>query len=121
MSSVLDDSDLSVCFTGGASDTVSFTTNICEPDQPSPPKLIQRAKTSISLRWNAPADNGAHIQQYILESDDGKSSTNHFVEVFKGRSKTFNVTKLQSATTYRFRLTAVSVCFDYPRAWRTER
>ncbi len=23
-------------------------------------------------RWNSPADNGAHIQQYILEFDDGR-------------------------------------------------
>ena len=30
----------------------------------------------------------------------------HFVEVFRGRAKNFNVTKLQSSTTYRFRLIA---------------
>jgi hypothetical protein len=37
-----------------------------------PPKMIGRSKTSINLRWNSPADNGAHIQQYVLEYDDGK-------------------------------------------------
>ena len=57
---------------GGASDTVSFETESCEPDKPMPPKMISRSKTSISLRWNSPADNGAHIQQYVLEYDEGK-------------------------------------------------
>ena len=51
---------------GGASDTVSFETESCEPDKPMPPKMINRSKTAINLRWNSPADNGAHIQQYIL-------------------------------------------------------
>jgi hypothetical protein len=57
---------------GGASDTVSFETESCEPDKPMPPKMISRSKTSINLRWNSPLDNGAHIQQYILEYDEGK-------------------------------------------------
>lgn len=80
---------------------------MCEPDQPNMPKLNQKTKTSISLRWNAPADNGSHIQHYILEYDEGRGP-GHFVECFKGRAKTFNVTKLQSSTVYRFRLSAVS-------------
>merc|ERR1719206_1006334 len=58
---------------GGASDTVSFETHACEPDQPVAPKLLTKSKTSIQLRWNAPPDNGAHIQHYILESDEGSS------------------------------------------------
>ena len=76
------------------------------------------------MRWNAPNDNGAHIQHYILEEDrtyqptyglgsacnvDAYSSPSRaFVEVFRGRSKNFNMTKLQSSTTYRFRLIAES-------------
>lgn len=126
---------------GGASDTVSFKTATCEPDRPAPPKMIARSKTSLNLRWNAPHDNGAHIQQYILEYDEGKSGLHNtqpiflawcedckaetlscphksppetggnnsgFVEVFKGRTKNYNVTKLKSATTYRFRILAVN-------------
>ncbi len=45
---------------------MSFETLTCEPDQPNPPKLMSRTKTSISLRWNAPSDNGKHIQQVKL-------------------------------------------------------
>ena len=85
---------------------MSFQTQACEPDQPFPPKLIQRSKTSINLRWNAPSDNGAHIQVYVLEYDEGKGD--RFVECFTGRAKSYNVTKLQSSTQYRFRLYAVS-------------
>ena len=35
---------------GGTSDTVSFVTDKCEPDQPAPPKLGNKSKTSICLR-----------------------------------------------------------------------
>ena len=70
--------------------------------------MINRSKNSISLRWNAPADNGAHIQHYVLERDEGLGPNSSFVTCYDGRSKSFNATKLQSATHYRFRLSAVS-------------
>lgn len=118
---------------GGASDTVSFTTKSCEPDKPAPPKLISRTKTSISLKWNAPpSDNGKHILHYILECDNGRGGPRNnapptyswcptcymetlscpckvygsFEEIFRGRAKNFNVTKLANSTAYRFRLIA---------------
>ena len=31
-------------------------------------------------------DNGAHIQQYILESDEGSSVSGHFLSVFEGKN-----------------------------------
>ena len=93
---------------GGASDTVSFVTMACEPDQPAAPKLVTRSKTSIQLKWNSPNDNGAHIQHFILESDEGSSITGHFQTIFEGRSKLFNVQKLQPSTPYKFRLVAVN-------------
>ena len=77
-------------FKGGVSDTVSFVTNACEPDQPVAPKLITRSKTSIQLKWNAPNDNGAHIQQYILECDEGSSVSGHFLSVFEGKKYLMN-------------------------------
>ena len=100
---------LSSILSGGSSDTVSFTTNSCEPDTPCPPKKITCTKTSINLRWNAPTDNGGHIKEYLLEFDEGKGTRSPFVECFKGRAKSFNLGKLQSQTLYRFRLCAVSV------------
>ena len=93
---------------GGVSDTVSFVTAPCEPDQPVAPKLVTRSKTSIQLKWNSPNDNGAHIQHYILESDEGSSISGHFSQIFEGRSKSFNVQKLQPSTPYKFRLVAVN-------------
>ena len=97
---------------GGASDTVSFVTLACEPDQPAAPKLVTRSKTSIQLKWNNPGDNGAHIQHFILESDEGTTATSpvtgHFSTIFEGRSKSFNVQKLQPSTPYKFRLIAVN-------------
>lgn len=41
---------------GGASDTVTFVTEKCEPDQPAPPKLVSCTKTSLSLRLVEPPD-----------------------------------------------------------------
>lgn len=101
---------------GGASDTVSFVTKSCEPDRPAPPKLVSRTKTSVSLRWNAPSDNGKHILHYILECDNGRqplptfgtmeNAYDQFEEIYRGRAKNYNVTKLLSSTSYRFRLIA---------------
>ena len=100
---------------GGASDTVSFQTNACEPDQPAIPKLLNRSKTNIQLRWNPPNDNGAHISHFILECDDGSSSSvqpvaapGQFTTVYEGRAKTFCVQKLLPSTPYKFRLIAVN-------------
>ena len=39
------------------------------PSLPPPPKVAARGKTSLTLRWNAPADNGSPITQYCLEWD----------------------------------------------------
>ena len=93
---------------GGASDTVSFVTLPCEPDQPAQPKLVTRSKTSIQLKWNSPNDNGAHIQHFLLESDEGSTIVGHFVTIYEGRAKSFNVQKLQPSTPYKFRLIAVN-------------
>jgi len=90
---------------GGASDTVSFVTKCCEPDQPQPPKLTQRSKTSLHLRWNAPADNGRPIQHFKLELAEGG---NPFAPCFEGRARQYNVSRLQPSTIYRFRLAAVN-------------
>jgi len=93
---------------GGASDTVSFVTKCCVPDQPQPPKLTQRSKTSLHLRWNGPNDNGRHILHYILEYDEGSGQVGHYVPVYEGRAKQCNVSRLQPSTLYKFRVAAVS-------------
>ncbi len=42
----------------------------------------------------------------MLEFDEGKGQGANFVECYNGRAKSFNLSKLQSSTHYRFRLTA---------------
>nr|CAD7423352.1 unnamed protein product [Timema monikensis] len=91
---------------GSASEPTTFTTPACEPDQPQLPKVMQRNRTSLQLRWNAPVDNGSPITQYILECDEGRGAG--FVEVYKAKGKQHNLTKLQASTAYRFRLAAVN-------------
>ncbi|KAJ8868006.1 hypothetical protein PR048_031815 [Dryococelus australis] len=93
-------------FHGSASEPVTFATPACEPDPPQPPKVVQRNKSSLQLRWNAPVDNGSHIIQYALECDDGSG----WVEVHRTKGKQHNLTKLHPATCYKFRLAAVNDC-----------
>jgi len=48
-----------------------FTTEQCEPDQPSQPKLLgSRLKNALTLKWTATPDNGSKILNYILEYDE---------------------------------------------------
>jgi len=37
---------------GDATEAVKFTTVVAEPDQPMPPRLQSKTKTSLQLKWN---------------------------------------------------------------------
>lgn len=39
------------------------------PSQPNPPKISNRTKNALTLRWNAPQDNGSPITLYELKWD----------------------------------------------------
>ncbi|XP_032597801.1 fibronectin type-III domain-containing protein 3A isoform X2 [Drosophila grimshawi] len=93
---------------GSVSEPTEFKTPACEPDQPLPPKLVSRTKSSINLRWTAPASNGAPIQHYLLEYDVGRGNALQFVELAKIKAKHYVLNKLQSTTVYSFRLAAVN-------------
>ena len=93
---------------GSTSEPAVFKTPACEPDTPFPPKLIQRTKNTLQVRWNAPLDNGANIIHYILECNTGQGG--EFVEICKTKSKQFTASKLQPYTWYGFRLAAVNEC-----------
>ena len=54
---------------GKTSPIHSLTTPPERPSQPAPPRIATRSKTAVTLRWTAPADNGAVIDQYCLEWD----------------------------------------------------
>ncbi|XP_046676648.1 fibronectin type-III domain-containing protein 3A isoform X2 [Homalodisca vitripennis] len=107
--------EYSVCVTGwleglmgSASEPSLFRTPPCEPDTPVKLKLVSRTRTSLQLRWNAVADNGSPITHYLLQS--WQESSKEWVEVYRGKGKQSNLSKLQPATTYKFRLAAVNEC-----------
>uniref|UniRef100_A0A452TV80 Fibronectin type III domain-containing protein 3B n=1 Tax=Ursus maritimus TaxID=29073 RepID=A0A452TV80_URSMA len=74
---------------GSCSEPVSFTTHSCAPECPFPPKLAHRSRSSLTLQWKAPIDNGSKITNYLLEWDEH-----------------CKLTKLCPAMGYTFRLAA---------------
>lgn len=92
---------------GTATQPVVFVTPSCEPDKPLPPKLMNRTRNSLLLRWTAPHDNGSPIQHYLLEYDEGRGD-GHWVDICKTKAKQYSVPKLHSGSTYAFRLCAIN-------------
>ncbi|CAG0884777.1 unnamed protein product [Darwinula stevensoni] len=93
---------------GAPCEPASFITESCAPDAPSAPKILNRTKTAIQLRWNPPPDNGGKITRYALEWDEGQGPGAAFTEVFSGSSKQCRIPRLQPATNYCFRLAAAN-------------
>ncbi|KAI4886925.1 hypothetical protein NFI96_030443 [Prochilodus magdalenae] len=90
---------------GAPSETIAFTTLCSAPDAPAAPRLIQRTKSSISLQWRSPNDNGSKITGFCLEyQEQGKQSA--FKEVYSGLAKQYKVLGLTPSTKYAFRLAA---------------
>ncbi|XP_028650541.2 fibronectin type III domain containing 3Ba [Erpetoichthys calabaricus] len=87
------------------SEPVNFSTHSCIPECPFPPKLSHRTKSSLTLQWKAPADNGSKISGYLLEWDEGKRNS-VFTECYSGSQRHHKVAKLCSASGYTFRLAA---------------
>ncbi|KAL3846896.1 hypothetical protein ACJMK2_017848 [Sinanodonta woodiana] len=92
---------------GNPTDPISFKTLPCEPDPPQPPKLIQKTKTTLMMKWGLPCENGAKISTYTLEYDEGLG-TGNFVEIYNGLQRQHKVSKLQASTRYTFRLAAIN-------------
>ncbi|BES88778.1 Fibronectin type III domain [Nesidiocoris tenuis] len=89
---------------GCASEPTQLVTPACRPDAPPAPKLSNRTRNSLTLKWLAAQDNGAHIEHYIVEWDvDGT-----FQEVAKSKAKQSHIGKLQPASAYIFRVAAVN-------------
>ncbi|KAK7478993.1 hypothetical protein BaRGS_00029754 [Batillaria attramentaria] len=92
---------------GNLTEPVSFRTALCEPDRPQPPKLMNKTKTSLMLKWNATCENGSKISTYSLEYDQGLGD-NSFVEVYNGLNRQYRVNRLNASTRYIFRLAAIN-------------
>nr|XP_033814966.1 fibronectin type III domain-containing protein 3B [Geotrypetes seraphini]XP_033814967.1 fibronectin type III domain-containing protein 3B [Geotrypetes seraphini]XP_033814968.1 fibronectin type III domain-containing protein 3B [Geotrypetes seraphini]XP_033814969.1 fibronectin type III domain-containing protein 3B [Geotrypetes seraphini]XP_033814971.1 fibronectin type III domain-containing protein 3B [Geotrypetes seraphini] len=90
---------------GSCSEPISFTTHSCAPESPFPPKLSHRSKSTLTLQWKAPVDNGSKISNYLLEWDEGKRN-NGFRECYFGSQRHCKLTKLCPALSYTFRLAA---------------
>ncbi|XP_059847759.1 fibronectin type III domain containing 3Ba [Hypanus sabinus] len=90
---------------GSYSEPVSFTTQSCAPDTPFPPKVSQRTKSTLTIQWKAPLDNGSKITSYLLEWDEGKRN-NGFRECYLGSQRQCKLSKLLPAIGYTFRVAA---------------
>ncbi|XP_061099120.1 fibronectin type III domain containing 3Ba isoform X2 [Conger conger] len=90
---------------GPCSDAGAFTTHSSAPDCPFPPKLSHRTKSTLTLQWKPPVDNGSKITSYLLEWDEGKKN-NVFRECYFGSQRHCKLTRLCPAMGYTFRLAA---------------
>ena len=54
------------------SSTSTFVTQAGLPAQPQAPEVVGSTPHSLTLHWRSPADNGAPITDFQLESDDGQ-------------------------------------------------
>lgn len=90
---------------GLCSEAGSFTTHCSVPDVPLPPKLSHRTKSTLTLQWKAPGDNGSKITNYLLEWDEGKKNS-VFRECYFGSQRHCKLTRLFPACGYTFRVAA---------------
>uniref|UniRef100_A0A672FXI5 Fibronectin type III domain containing 3Ba n=1 Tax=Salarias fasciatus TaxID=181472 RepID=A0A672FXI5_SALFA len=89
---------------GSCSEASSFTTHCSVPDVPQTPKLTHRSKSTLTLQWKPPGDNGSKITNYLLEWDEGKNSV--FRECYFGSQRHCKLTRLFPACGYTFRVAA---------------
>ncbi|GAB6022917.1 Fibronectin type III domain-containing protein 3B [Chamberlinius hualienensis] len=92
---------------GHPSECTFLRTENSIPNVPCSPKLVNRSKSSITVRWSAVVDNGSKVTAYILEYDEGKEGEN-YKEIFNGLHMQYKITKLVASTVYRFRLAAAN-------------
>uniref|UniRef100_A0A673J4G9 Fibronectin type III domain-containing protein 3B-like n=1 Tax=Sinocyclocheilus rhinocerous TaxID=307959 RepID=A0A673J4G9_9TELE len=90
---------------GLCSEVGAFTTHSSTPDCPLPPKLSHRTKSTLTLQWKAPVDNGSKITSYLLEWDEGKKN-NLFRECYFGSQRHYKLTHLCPAMAFTFRVAA---------------
>ncbi|CAL1527876.1 unnamed protein product [Lymnaea stagnalis] len=96
---------------GALTEPVSFQTLNCEPDAPQAPKLMNKTKTSVQLKWNAACENGSKITAYQLEYDKGDGN---FREAYSGLQRQHRINHLNASTRYVFRLAAINTLGKSP-------
>lgn len=80
----------------GFSDTSYFRTAAGVPDDPNPPRFSQITHDSVHIYWDAPDSNGAGIDRYQMDFDQGITPERPVVE--SGRS--YDLTGLEPNTRY---------------------
>ncbi|XP_065177988.1 fibronectin type-III domain-containing protein 3A-like isoform X1 [Sycon ciliatum] len=91
---------------GDCSPVETAKTLAAAPETPHAPRLLNRTRATITLKWSVVSENGAGISAYILEWDQGLGN-GKFVELYTGLERQFKVTeKLQPGQGYSFRLCA---------------
>ncbi|XP_060939245.1 fibronectin type III domain containing 3Ba isoform X2 [Limanda limanda] len=90
---------------GSCSEAGSFTTHCSVADVPLPPKFSHRTKSTLTLQWKPPGDNGSKITNYLLEWDEGKKNS-VFRECYFGSQRHCKLTRLFPACGYTFRVAA---------------
>ncbi|XP_061825202.1 fibronectin type III domain containing 3Ba isoform X1 [Nerophis lumbriciformis] len=90
---------------GACTEAISFTTHCGVPDIPLAPKLSHRTKSTLTLQWKPPGDNGSKITNYLLEWDEGKKNS-VFGECYFGSQRHCKLTRLFPACGYTFRVAA---------------
>ena len=81
-------------------------------DKPSPPqnlKVVGVQKTSVTLAWETPAqDGGSRITGYIIEKSDAKRLNFTTVQEVDASTHEFKVTRLFEGSDYLFKVSAVN-------------
>ena len=91
---------------GHPSDAVLVRTATGRPGKPQPPALKFVTETSITMKWIAPAPNGAPIDRYELQFKLSTFTGNWYTANADIRETECKVTGLRSRTFYRFRMRA---------------
>jgi hypothetical protein len=85
---------------------VVVTTLSDRPGTPPAPRLGNRTRNSLTIKWSAPPCNGSDIIAYHLHWDQGNPYSG-FVEEYKGNQRQHKLSKkLESGHCYRFQVFA---------------
>ncbi|XP_057301584.1 fibronectin type-III domain-containing protein 3A-like isoform X1 [Hydractinia symbiolongicarpus] len=91
---------------GPFSKTVLCRTHCTVPDKPLPPRIIQKTKNALTLKWTTPLDGGSPITYYKLQWSRNLDYS-HFDDLFVGLQKQYkHIHKLPPGTPCLYRLQA---------------
>nr|CDS19493.1 Fibronectin type III domain containing protein [Echinococcus granulosus] len=95
---------------GTASESAEFVTLATEPSCPRPPNVFARTKSTLSVRWAVPADNGSKIISYCLQyaTVTKAGGAPSFQICYTGIQRFHKLSHLLPATTYMLRVAAIN-------------